>query len=191
MSISRIFNEFRPLFRMLDEPLLRAPGYAHPAFRGRTMFDDPFFQNTRPAVDVSEDGNKYIVEAEVPGVKRDALEIRIGDGGRSLTIEGRFGSRRGPESAPAGSTQNATASNAPTSGSTGTEGAPDTTALTKAEDTPNQLSTERSVIGNFTRTVWLPRPVDAGKVTAKLNDGILTVTVPKAEDRGSTVIPVE
>ncbi|KAL1748429.1 HSP20-like chaperone [Schizophyllum fasciatum] len=134
---------------MLDEPVFRAPGY-HPGFRGAraTMFDDPFFQNTRPAVDVSEDNGKYIVEAEVPGVKKDALEIR-----------------------PAGTT--------------------DTTAVTKAPDAPNQLSTERTVFGNFTRTVWLPRPVDASKVSAKLNDGILTVTVPKAEDHGSTVIKVE
>ena len=63
--------------------------------------------------------------------------------------------------------------------------------MTKAADTPNQISTERTVFGNFSRTVWLPRPVDASKVSAKLNDGILTVTVPKAEDKGSTVIPVE
>ncbi|KAL1736783.1 HSP20-like chaperone [Schizophyllum commune] len=170
MSLSRILNEFRPLVRMLDEPLFRAPGYYNPGFRGRSaLLDDPFFQslNTRPAVDVSEDGTKYIVEAEVPGVKKDALEIRVGDGGQSLTIEGRFGSRQGGE------------------------GTSDSTAVTKAADAPNQISTERTVFGNFSRTVWLPRPVDASKVSAKLNDGILTVTVPKAEDKGSTVIPVE
>ncbi|KAI5896517.1 HSP20-like chaperone [Schizophyllum commune H4-8] len=184
MSLSRILNEFRPLVRMLDEPLFRAPGYYNPGFRGRSaLLEDPFFQNlnTRPAVDVSEDANKYIVEAEVPGVKKDALEIRVGDGGQSLTIEGRFGSRQGGE-------QPAAADNAPAAA---TEGTSDSTAVTKAADAPNQISTERTVFGNFTRTVWLPRPVDASKVSAKLNDGILTVTVPKAEDKGSTVIPVE
>uniref|UniRef100_D8PZU2 SHSP domain-containing protein n=1 Tax=Schizophyllum commune (strain H4-8 / FGSC 9210) TaxID=578458 RepID=D8PZU2_SCHCM len=142
---------------MLDEPLFRAPGYYNPGFRGRSaLLEDPFFQNlnTRPAVDVSEDANKYIVEAEVPGVKKDALEIRR-DANAGLT------------------------------------GTSDSTAVTKAADAPNQISTERTVFGNFTRTVWLPRPVDASKVSAKLNDGILTVTVPKAEDKGSTVIPVE
>ncbi|KAL1757891.1 HSP20-like chaperone [Schizophyllum commune] len=188
MSLSRILNEFRPLVRMLDEPLFRAPGYYNPGFRGRSaLLDDPFFQslNTRPAVDVSEDGNKYIVEAEVPGVKKDALEIRVGDGGQSLTIEGRFGSRQGGEAQPAA--ENAQASASATEG----EGTSDSTAVTKAADAPNQISTERTVFGNFTRTVWLPRPVDASKVSAKLNDGILTVTVPKAEDKGSTVIPVE
>ncbi|KAI4294615.1 HSP20-like chaperone [Schizophyllum commune Loenen D] len=185
MSLSRILNEFRPLVRMLDEPLFRAPGYYNPGFRGRSaLLDDPFFQNlnTRPAVDVSEDANKYIVEAEVPGVKKDALEIRVGDGGQSLTIEGRFGSRQGGEAQPAA--ENAQASARP-------GGTSDSTAVTKAADAPNQISTERTVFGNFSRTVWLPRPVDASKVSAKLNDGILTVTVPKAEDKGSTVIPVE
>ncbi|KAL1679100.1 HSP20-like chaperone [Schizophyllum commune] len=144
---------------MFDEPLFRAPGYYHPGFRGRSaLLDDPFFQslNTRPAVDVSEDGNKYIVEAEVPGVKKDALEIRVG-----------------------------------WKANAGLAGTSDSTAVTKAADAPTQISTERTVFGNFSRTVWLPRPVDASKVSAKLNDGILTVTVPKAEDKGSTVIPVE
>ncbi|KAI5830453.1 HSP20-like chaperone [Schizophyllum commune Tattone D] len=186
MSLSRILNEFRPLVRMLDEPLFRAPGYYNPGFRGRSaLLDDPLFQsfNTRPAVDVSEDGTKYIVEAEVPGVKKDALEIRVGDGGQSLTIEGRFASRQGGEAPPPAENTQASAS--------ATEGTSDSTAVTKAADAPNQISTERTVFGNFTRTVWLPRPVDASKVSAKLNDGILTVTVPKAEDKGSTVVPVE
>ena len=113
MSLSRILNEFRPLVRMLDEPLFRAPGYYNPGFRGRSaLLDDPLFQslNTRPAVDVSEDGTKYIVEAEVPGVKKDALEIRVGDGGQSLTIEGRFGSRQGGEAQPAAENVQASAS---------------------------------------------------------------------------------
>lgn len=37
----------------------------------------------------SEDGNSYIVEAEIPGVKKENLEVRIGDGGRSVTVEGK------------------------------------------------------------------------------------------------------
>jgi HSP20 family protein len=42
-----------------------------------------------PAVDVHEDGNAYVVEAELPGVKKENVELRIGDNGQSLTIEGR------------------------------------------------------------------------------------------------------
>lgn len=57
----------------------------------------------------------------------------------------------------------------------------------------NQISTERSFVGTstFTRTVWLPRQVDSTGVTATLNDGILTVKIPKAEDPGSVSVPVQ
>jgi len=36
-------------------------------------------------------------------------------------------------------------------------------------------------IGAFTRTFSLPVPVDAGKVEAQLNDGVLNLTLPKSE----------
>lgn len=99
MSIARNFlNEFRPLFRMLEEPITRSPAIY--GSRPRSLFDDPFFQSpafARPSVDVTEEGDKYILEAELPGVKKDNVEVRIGDGGRSVTIEGKILSRRRPE----------------------------------------------------------------------------------------------
>ncbi|KAF7365224.1 SHSP domain-containing protein [Mycena venus] len=167
MSIARHFlNEFRPFFRMLDEPLARSSvGFG----RSRSLFDDPFFSLNRemlrgPAVDVSEAGNTYVVEAELPGVKKENLEVRIGDGGRSLTIEGKI--------LPA---KDASENNA--SEATG--------------ETSTQISTERSAIGSFTRTVFLPRPVDSSGVAAKLEDGILKLTLNKMEDKGSVAVRVE
>jgi len=96
MSIARsLLREFRPLFRMLEEPL-RSPSYIG-ALPTRA-FDDPFFgfqspNLLRPAIDVSEKGSEYVVEAELPGVKKEDVEVRIGDGGRSVTIEGKTSSR--------------------------------------------------------------------------------------------------
>lgn len=96
MSITRrLFNEFRPLFRMLEEPLGGRSGAGVPS---RSFLDDPFFnapQFARPAVDVSEEANQYIVETELPGVKKEDVEVRIGDGGRSVTIEGNIIQRKG------------------------------------------------------------------------------------------------
>jgi HSP20 family molecular chaperone IbpA len=40
-------------------------------------------------VDVFEDGDNYVVETELVGVKRD-MEFRVGGGGRSVTIEGKI-----------------------------------------------------------------------------------------------------
>jgi len=56
-----------------------------------------------------------------------------------------------------------------------------------------QLSAERLHPGSsiFTRTVWLPRPIDTSRVSAKLQDGILTMTVSKAEDQEGVKVPVE
>jgi HSP20 family molecular chaperone IbpA len=57
----------------------------------------------------------------------------------------------------------------------------------------NPPTVERSFTGNskFMRTVWLPRLADAKNVTAKLEDGILTVRVPKAEQNEAVKINVE
>lgn len=96
MSIARrLMNDMRPLIRLLEEPFGRpAPYYGFPS---RSLFDDPFFQSSsslRPDVDVAEEGNNYIVEADLPGVKKENVEVRIGDGGHSVIIEGKIFRRR-------------------------------------------------------------------------------------------------
>ncbi|KAH9891622.1 HSP20-like chaperone [Cubamyces lactineus] len=194
MSLARhFFRELRPLFRMLEEPFGRSPSYMGGRFPPREFFDDPFFNSPsmlRPAVDVSEQGDKYVVEAELPGVKKENVNVRIGDGGRTLTIEGKVFSRSGePQQAQAAdASSSAAGSSGTTSGAS--EG---TQALTTKQPESTALSTERLFSGtaSFTRTVVLPTPVDSSKVTAKLSDGVLTVTVPKAEDTGSVQINVE
>lgn len=45
----------------------------------------------------------------------------------------------------------------------------------------NYLRVERSY-GRFDRSFKLPQSVDVAKIEAKYNDGVLTVTVPKAEE---------
>ena len=58
------------------------------------MFDDPFFglgrSGLRPAVDVAEEDNSYIIEAELPGVRKEDINVEIGDNGRSVTIQGKI-----------------------------------------------------------------------------------------------------
>lgn len=68
-----------------------------------------------------------------------------------------------------------------------------TGAVVSAETPSNQLTTERLYSGtsSFTRTVWLPRPVDSSRITAKLTDGVLTLKAPKMEDQESIKINVD
>lgn len=44
---------------------------------------------------------------------------------------------------------------------------------------------------SLTRKLRLPGPVDAGKVSAKLEDGILTVTLPRREDTRPRTIAIQ
>ena len=97
MSLSRnFFREFRPLFRVLEDPFFGRTSGAliGPGARGHSVFDDPFFglarSGLRPAVDVAEEGNSYIIEAELPGVRKEDINVEIGNNGRSVTIEGKI-----------------------------------------------------------------------------------------------------
>jgi HSP20 family protein len=137
-------------------------------------------------VDVSEDGDHYVVETELPGVKREDMEVRVGDGGRSVTIEGKIVQR--------GTYANGDGSTASTSDTSRVEGSME--GSTTVQPTPagsNQLSVERSFTGSsrFSRTVWLPRPADVNNVKAKLVDGVLTLRIPKAEENDGVKIDVE
>jgi HSP20 family molecular chaperone IbpA len=94
MSLSRnFFREFRPLFRMLEDPFFGRAPVAYNG-RGRSVIDDPFFglarNGLRPAVDVAEEGNSYIIEAELPGVRKEDINVEIGDNGRTVTIQGKI-----------------------------------------------------------------------------------------------------
>ncbi|KAI9573698.1 HSP20-like chaperone [Boletus coccyginus] len=180
MSISRLLHEFRPLFRMLEEPLARGAPTSVYGFPHRSFLADPFFTSPstfRPALDITEEGDNYVVEAELPGVGKENIDISVGDGGRSVTIQGRTISRRASDSSE---------STIETSTSQGE-------AVVSSEKPSNQLTTERLYSGtsSFTRTVWLPRPVDSSKITAKLSDGILTLKAPKMEDKESIKINVD
>lgn len=80
---------------MLEEPFGRSPAYFPHALRNRDrdrFLADPFSglnMLVSPAVDITEKGNKYIVEADLPGVSKEDVQVRIGDGNQSVTIEGK------------------------------------------------------------------------------------------------------
>ncbi|KII85562.1 hypothetical protein PLICRDRAFT_56795 [Plicaturopsis crispa FD-325 SS-3] len=186
MSLTDHFlQEFRPFFRGFDDPFARS-GRATPSFYApaRSLLEHPFFNrntNAQSGVDLTEEGDHYIVEAELPGVKKEDLNVTVGDAGRSVTIEGkvfrRNASRGAIEGAQKPAIKEAGEKATPSSG----EG---------ASSTPSDEQTQSTFRSSFTRTVWLPQPVAANKVQAKLVDGILTVTIPKAEEPASVRVAV-
>jgi HSP20 family molecular chaperone IbpA len=66
-------------------------------------------------------------------------------------------------------------------------------AVSQQPSQPNQISIERAFTGSasFTRSISLPHAVDASGVMARLVDGVLTLRVPKAEDKKAFQVTVE
>ena len=111
------------------------------AFPGFTQ-DAEVFADWTPALDVYQDKDQLFVKAELPGLKKEEIEISLLDGTLTLTGE------------------------------------------RKQETTHEEGATFRSerFFGKFRRSVVLPVPVDSSKVKADYKDGILTVSLPKAEE---------
>jgi HSP20 family protein len=117
-----------------------------------SLFDMPFssgfdqtgqlFTGWSPSLDLYESGDHFVAVVELPGMRKDDIDISLHDG--ALTISG----ERKRQSDNNGETAQ---------------------------------RTERYV-GTFRRSIGLPTRVDPSKVTATYQDGILQVTLPKAEE---------
>jgi HSP20 family protein len=103
----------------------------------------------QPPVNVVETKDGYILEAEMPGVSKDGLEILLED--NELTI---VGHRK-----------------------YGVDGA--------------QPLYRESVDRDFRRTFVLDPTIDTAKINAKMNHGVLTLNLPKAEKVKPRKISVE
>lgn len=124
------------------------PGLAWPTF-GRLanlqdeidrLFESPL-QAWAPALEVHEDKDSYTIRVELPGLKREDIEVSLQDG--ALVISGE---RK--------------------------------TEIVK-EDT--EVHRQERLFGRFSRALTLPTGVSGDQVKAAYKDGILTVTLPKAE----------
>jgi HSP20 family protein len=100
------------------------------------------FTGWSPALDLYQSNDNVIALVELPGMRKEDIEISLHDG--TLTISGER----------------------------------------KRENSSNDDKAERTerYVGTFRRSIALPTRVDAGKVSATYRDGILTVTLPKAEE---------
>ena len=59
------------------------------------------------------------------------------------------------------------------------------------DDKDEQYHRMERPYGGFTRSIRLPVPVDAGKVSATFKNGLLTITLPKTPAAKGTMIPVK
>ena len=99
------------------------------------------FSGWSPALDLYQNTDNVIAIVELPGMRKEDIDISLHDG--MLTISGE--------------------------------------RETSASNGENAERTER-FSGKFRRSITIPTRVDAGKVSATYKDGILTITLPKAEE---------
>ena len=109
-----------------------------------------FLSGAAPAVDVYEDKENFVVKAELPGMKKEDIDVSLHDG--SLSISG----ERNEE---------------------------------KVEN--GEVYRSERYFGRFQRTVALPASVNAAQIKAQYKDGVLTVTLPKAEEAKPKQIDVQ
>ncbi len=118
--------------------------------RMNRFFSDALFRNTAegttadwlPVVDIYEQGDSLVVQAELPGLRKDDVSVQVENS--VLTLQGE---RRQEKSV-------------------------------KSEQ---YHRLERS-FGRFTRSFSLPSGIDTKNIRAEFRDGILKVTLPKAEE---------
>jgi HSP20 family protein len=99
------------------------------------------FNHWAPPVDLFEEKDSFVVKAELPGLRKEDIDISYQDGALTVSGERKEEKREGS----------------------------------------NPARTER-FFGRFQRTVSLPKQVDAGKIKASYKDGVLSISLPKAEE---------
>jgi HSP20 family protein len=103
-----------------------------------------------PALDVQEDKDSFRVRVELPGLKREDIEVSLDDGAVVISGERKV--------------------------ETLTEG--------------TEVHRQERYYGKFSRALTLSSAITEDKVTAAYKDGILTVTLPKAEEAKPKTVTV-
>ena len=101
-----------------------------------------------PLADVEENDDAYVVEIELPGVKRDDITVEVS--GRRLSVSGER----------------------------------------KERERVGILRRRTRTVGRFHYEVVLPGDVEDDRVSAAMDEGVLTVTVPKPASQRPRRIPV-
>ena len=96
-------------------------------------------------VDIREDNDHFYVEAELPGFKKDEVDITLENQTLTIAAERRYENKQGDEK-------------------------------------KGELLLHERRYSRFLRSFTLPPTVDEGSVNARLQDGVLTLTITKREE---------
>ncbi len=148
------FGEMQSFRNMMDR--LFDEGWGRP---WRTF--DPFSTMGSLPLDVYEEADKYVVEATLPGVRPQDVDVQVQ--GNTITITGHVGDTQ------QGSQQQ---------GQPQSQGQGQSQQPGQPQQNRNYLMRER-IGGQFSRSVTLPAEIDADRAEASFEHGVLRLTLPK------------
>ncbi len=169
--IPSIAQDVSRAFTLLDEPLFNAARRYPSSFPTLSDRLPNFF---RPSVDISETDKNYVIEAEVPGMKKEDLSIECLDDG-SLIMKGKIET----PTAPTEKMRTVDATN--NTSTTESGGTTEDVVEAGAETTEPTIWTSERMRGHFQRSFQFPSNINPEDVKATYRDGILKVVIPKLE----------
>ena len=134
------FRAFESAMRNLFGDLERSAGIPPSEEAGELPFD------FAPRIDFSENGDAFMVRAELPGISADEVEVQLQN--HRLTISGERKTEKTTEQ--------------------------------------EQYYRKESSHGRFFRAIPLPSDVQEDEVSAEYKDGMLCITIPKADSAKTT-----
>ena len=150
-----------------------------------------------PKVDLHEEDTRFVLTAELPGVKKEDLKINVDADRRRLTLEGSMKSEYSSQPSTSNGSQQSRDAPSATDGKHAAEAADDSSSTQVAKKDNNgegqvgtvghALVSER-VYGSFSRSFTLPPTAnlaDDASLKARFNDGLLRLEIPKKKEEHS------
>lgn len=103
-----------------------------------------------PGIDISETDDKFLINVELPGMKKDDIDVSLENGRLTISGERKF----------------------------------------EKEDKGKTFHRIETSYGSFNRSFQLPDNVDEESVKATYEDGILNISIDKAEDKVTKKIEI-
>ena len=136
-----------------------------------------------PALDVAESDSAYIATLEMPGVAKE--NIRVSVEGRVVTVQAQEQSAE-----PSAATQTSAGAAPAAETATATENTAEQAAERTAERTAERVVYRERSAARYARRFSLPVEVEQGATVAKLDQGVLTLTLPKRSARNAATVTV-
>lgn len=112
-------------------------------FRPSQLIEEARSTDLTPSIDIRERENDYLVSADMPGVKKENIDVQIENG--VLTVTGEV-------------------------------------EQVEDEKDGERLIRQERFYGKYVRSLRLGKQINTGKIEASLKDGVLHLTLPKAEE---------